>query len=109
MFPRKKRITDKNDFNMIFKKGRAFHSDLFFIKTLKNELGHNRYGFVVSKKVSNKAVVRNKIKRRLREVARLSQNKPEGNLDIIIYAKPSIKNADFAKIREDFEKIINNF
>lgn len=37
----------------------------FLLLIEKNSLGHNRYGFVVSKKVDKKAVVRNRLRRQL--------------------------------------------
>ena len=41
----------------------------FRIAVKENTLGHNRFGFVVSKKIDKRAVVRNRLKRVLREIA----------------------------------------
>ncbi|MFC1623151.1 ribonuclease P protein component [Patescibacteria group bacterium] len=106
MFPRKNRVTDKKEFDLIFRKGRTIYSDAFFIKVLKNELDYNRYGFIVSKKVSNKAVARNKIKRIMREVFKLNQDRIKKSFDIVVYAKPAIKSDNFQEIQGKIEKII---
>ena len=54
----------------MYKRGRIFNDPLLVLRTLPNELAHNRYGFVVSKRVGG-AVVRNRVRRRLQEIARL--------------------------------------
>jgi len=57
---------------------------------------------VVSKKISKKAVVRNKIKRRLRHICR--ENLKNGNFIIVV--KKDISNEDFKIIENEFKKII---
>ena len=51
----------------MYKRGRIFNDPLLVLRTLPNELPHNRYGFVVSKRVGG-AVVRNRVRRRLQEI-----------------------------------------
>ncbi len=54
------------------------------LKALPNELVWTRYGFIASKKVG-KAVVRNRVKRQMREVARLTPTRP--GWDIVFIAR----------------------
>jgi len=56
----------------------------------------------VSKKISKKAVVRNKIKRRIRHLFR--QNIKSGKYIVIV--KNDISEIDFEKLKNDFKKII---
>lgn len=56
------------------------------LKALPNELELNRYGFITSRKVG-KAVVRNKVKRRMREVARLAPTKPGWDLIFVAHSE----------------------
>jgi len=58
-----------------------------------------RIGFSVSKKIG-KAVMRNKIKRRLREVCRLNESIFPIGLDLIIVARVRIKNASYSIIEK---------
>ena len=44
----------------------VFHTKFFTVKIEKNNLLENKYGFIVTKKIDKKAVVRNKVKRRVR-------------------------------------------
>ena len=66
MLPKLNRLTKKKDFEAVFNKGKSIKNDFLIFKILKNHLRENRFGFIVSKKVSNKANQRNKVKRRLR-------------------------------------------
>ncbi len=60
---------------------------------------YNRFVVIVSKKIG-KAHVRNRIKRRMREIYR--REKRISGYDIALYAKPAIANADFQQLREAY-------
>ncbi len=62
-----KRI-NKELFKEVFSFGKNAHSDLVFLKKLKIKGKDRFFSFVVSSKVSKKAVVRNKLKRRARHI-----------------------------------------
>ncbi len=106
MLPRKHRLKKKKEFERVFKEGKAKKKDFLFIKFIKNNLDDTRFGFVVSKKISKKAVVRNKVKRRLREAARemLSEIKP--GYDIVIVAQKGIEKQDFFQIKENLRQLL---
>ena len=67
MLPKKNRLTKKNDFDRVFKKGISVFDYILGIKILKNNLPDSRFGIIVSNKISKKANERNKIKRQIRE------------------------------------------
>lgn len=89
------------DFDIVFKKGKTKAGKLVFLKILKNNLGINRFGIVVSTKISKKAVVRNKIKRRIREIIR--QINIKIGFDIVIVAKQEIIDKNYQEIKNDLE------
>lgn len=100
MFTKKYRVTNRKDFDKIFRNGKVFYGDFFMVKVLKNDLDFNHFAVVVSKKVSLKAVERNKIKRVLREVLRKNVGVfPEG-CDVIVYANKSILGKSFGEIED---------
>jgi len=106
MLPKINRLTKKKDFDVVFKNGESIKSDFLIFKVLKNNLQESRFGFVVSKKVSPKAVVRNKVKRILREVVFSQLENIKKPADIIIITLPQIKKKEFLEIEKT---IINSF
>ena len=66
MLPKTNRLTKKKDFENVFKKGKGIKGDFLILRFVGNKTKTCRFGIVVSKKISKKATVRNKIKRRIR-------------------------------------------
>lgn len=81
-------------------RGRYVVTPLFLLKYAPNGLSHNRYGFVVSTKVSKKAVMRNTIKRRMRAIARKYDGKGVKRYDIAFIVKKEIAGKPFAEIKD---------
>jgi len=71
---------------------------------MKNNLGLNRFGFVVSQKVSKKATIRNKVRRRLTEAIKVRAKNIKTGIDVILIALPGIEKKEFSEIKE----IVNN-
>ena len=63
----------------------------------KNHSQHNRVGITVSKKLGC-AVVRNRVRRRLREVYRLNEDRFTPGWDIVIVARCRCIDAEFGKL-----------
>lgn len=59
------RLRRRRDFAYLHRQGRSAHVPVLSLKTVPNRLPHPRTAVVVSTKVSKKAVVRNRIRRRL--------------------------------------------
>lgn len=66
------------------------------VRILPNELPQSRFGFAVGKRVGG-AVVRNRVKRRLR--AAIGALRPAGGWDVVVIARPSAAAADLAALR----------
>jgi ribonuclease P protein component len=94
---REQRLTKHNDFAAIYRKGRAFAHPLIALRLLPNERPVSRYGFAVSKTVGN-AVVRNRVRRRLREG--ICSLPVEPGWDIVVIARPKAAVADFHALRQ---------
>jgi ribonuclease P protein component len=76
---------------------------VIFIK--KNNYGYNRYGFTAAKKIK-KAVTRNIIRRRLKEIVRLNECKLKEGYDIIFMARINASEADYKNLLKSFNKLI---
>ena len=67
----------------------------------RNRSATNRVGVTVSKKLGG-AVVRNRVRRRLREVYRLNEAKFTPGWDIVVVARSRCITADFQKLTESY-------
>lgn len=103
MLAKKNRLKNKKDIENVFKKGKTKTGKLVFLKIFKNNLDISRFAFIVSTKISKKAVIRNKIKRQLREIVRKNLSNIKSGVDIVIIAKPEIINKYFQIIKKDVE------
>lgn len=83
----------------------AFRGRLFAVHAFPNESGISRLGLSVSGKVGN-AVIRNRIRRRLREIfhGRI-EDLPE-NLDLVVSARPESAGASFDDLAAEFSKAL---
>ncbi|MDX9703711.1 MAG: ribonuclease P protein component [Candidatus Auribacterota bacterium] len=95
-------ITKKWLYRQVYSSGSKTVTEYCIVYIRKNDLpeGITRCGFTVTKKVGS-AVIRNKMKRRMRDIFfRLYGNIRLG-YDMVIVAKPVIVNASFQKLSED--------
>ena len=106
MLPKENRLKKKKEFEAIFKGGRSLRSLSFFLKYLGNGTENTKVGFVVSKKVSKRAVERNKAKRRLREAFREVKDEIREGVSVVVVANPSIKDRAFKEIKEEVSSIL---
>ncbi len=74
------------------------------VRSLPNELSLSRYGFSVSRRVGN-AVVRNRVRRRLREIMRAASLKP--GWDIVLLARPAAATIDYATLRKSVVRLLS--
>ena len=81
---RQERLRHRKDFDAVYRRGRSWNNELLVLRTLTNDLTHNRYGFVTSKRVG-KAVVRNRVRRLVSESLRALQLRR--GWDIVVSAK----------------------
>ena len=78
----------------------------FVIYYLPQKLGYHRIGFTVSRKIGG-AVVRNRVRRRLKELFRLVNPKLSRSVDVVIVARRRAKEADFALMKSLMKSIFH--
>lgn len=99
MLSKQNRLRKKSDFDNVFKRGKPFKSGSLLVKIIKNNLEISRFGFIVSKKVSKKAVERNKIKRWLSGVTMGVQKDIKQGFDIVFFVLPEAKDKNYLEIK----------
>ena len=102
MLKKEFRIRKQKDFDKIFDEGAYFSERFLALKAAENNLEMSRFGFMVSNKVSKKAVERNRIKRLLREVVRLRYSKIKPGFDAIFI----FRGKNVQKSFEDIDKVV---
>lgn len=90
-------IKENSRFRIVYSRGKKIIGKHMVLYYYPNRLGKNRYGITVSKKIG-KAVVRNKVKRRIKESLRLLENQTKVGFDIIMVARNSATAADYNKL-----------
>ena len=70
-----------------------------------NDRSYRRFGFVVSKRVG-KAVVRNRVKRLLREAVRARRSDVAPGWDLVLIARTSIVGADLGRVEEALDSLL---
>jgi len=102
-FSKSRRLRSGPDLREISRTGRRIRDHLFSVHTRANELGYARLGVTVSRRVSTKAVIRNQIKRCIRESFRRSQSML-GALDLVVIAQHNASAAGQATLRESLQR-----
>ena len=99
-----KYLTKPDQYASVYNKGSSWINSLVVMRALPNGLGLSRYGFSVSRRVG-KAVVRNKVKRTLREILR--QAPLQSGWDIVFIARPASAAADYATLEKSVNDLLS--
>lgn len=102
-------LKKNSHFQIVYKRGNSKVSKYLVVYWLNNKNNNpvNRYGITVSKKIGN-AVVRNKVKRRIKEVLRKwdDNNYIKSGLDIVIIARKPVVDLNYHEIKDDLKKLL---
>ncbi len=89
------------EFRRLYTKGKTAVTPYLVMYSLKTGRDCKRVGFTVSTKLG-KAVTRNRIRRRLREIYRLNADKLIDNADMVIVARSRCVDGEYAKMEKAF-------
>lgn len=93
-----------HEFRRLYQKGKSAVGGGMVVYCRKNRLGHNRLGITASVKLGH-AVVRNRARRRLREVYRLNGDKLRQGWDIILVARGRTVTASWQELNATFLRL----
>ena len=94
-------IKQNYEFRRLYSKGKSCANAYLVVYCRKNRAGRSRIGYTVSNKVGH-AVVRNRVRRRLREIYRLNREKMPAGYDIIIVARVRAAEAPYRKLERHY-------
>jgi ribonuclease P protein component len=110
-FPKKKRLISNRQFKSVMGNGRRLSNGVLTLYMAKNDFSYPRLGVSVGKSCGN-AVVRNRLKRLLRESFRQSQDVIPAGFDYLLMISPRwLKKAGTGKAQElpTFEQVKSSF
>lgn len=96
-------LKENHEFRRLYQRGASAVGGGMVVYCRKNKLGHNRLGLTASTKLGH-AVVRNRCRRRLREVYRLNSPRLRQGYDIILVARGRTATAKWKELNDTFLK-----
>jgi len=104
-FPRDARLVHRGDFDAVYRTGKRMSSSHFTAFVRANELPQSRFGFSIKKALGG-AVVRNRMRRRLREMVRCRRREIPAGWDIVIHPKSALATVDFGTLVEELVRLL---
>ncbi len=111
MLKAKNRINKKKEIDEFFgksfklKKGLSASDPFFVIKVLRGDKTNFRLGIIINTKVDNRAVVRNRLKRQIREIFKEKITTLAG-FDVLVVVQPKAKTLEFDQIKGNLETLL---
>ncbi len=96
-------LNQNHEFRRLYSRGKNYASRLVVVYCGRNRRAENRLGVTVGSKVG-KAVCRNRVRRRLREIYRLNEARFRTGWDIVVVARAKAAQASYREIEADFLK-----
>lgn len=106
-FPREARLVRRGEFDAVYRAGRRRSSSHFTVFLRANELPESRFGVSIKKALGG-AVVRNRMRRRLREIVRCRRSEIPAGWDIVIHPKSAVDKAPFAELAEELLRLLES-
>lgn len=103
---RRLRLRHSRDFARLRREGRVYRHPLMLLSVLENTHDENRYGFITSKHLG-KAVVRNRVRRLLREATRQLHPSLKSGFDVVFIGRSQIVDQPFTPIYHAMYELLN--
>ena len=97
----------RGEFDAVYRAGKRRSSSHFTVFFRANQLSVSRFGFSIKKALGG-AVVRNRIRRRIREIVRCHRWEIPAGWDVVIHPKSSVARAEFAALTADLVRLIKS-
>jgi ribonuclease P protein component len=104
-FPREARLVRRGEFDAVYRAAKRRSSSHFTVFFRANELPQSRFGVSIKKALGG-AVLRNRIRRRVREIVRCHRTEIPPGWDIVIHPKSGVTKAPFAALTADLLRLL---
>lgn len=104
-FPKRERLTRRREYVAVFEHGRKRVGPEFICFSVPRDGQGRKFGFAVSRKVG-KAVVRNRVKRYLREIYRAHRAYLSEDIHLVLVARPRAAELDFHQCAEAVRRLL---
>lgn len=94
---KKHRLRSNMEFKKVYKYGKNYWNRNLILYVKKNDLGYTRVGYSITTKIGN-SVVRNKIRRQMKEIYRLNFHLVKNNYDLIFIPKKNVVDISYKKL-----------
>jgi ribonuclease P protein component len=105
-FSARQRLRNQAEFEHVYKSGQRHKQTYFQVIACANTLGRPRLGLSIAARVIGHAVARNRIRRLVRELFRLSQHDLPA-IDLVVAARSAARNASAADLRADLARALS--
>ena len=106
-YPRACRLLQRAEFEAVYREGRRRSSQQFVVFCRRNGRALSRFGMSVKKALGG-AVVRNRMRRRIRETLRQHRQEIAPGWDIVIHPRSSVATAPFPALAAELLQLLRN-
>jgi ribonuclease P protein component len=104
-FPKSARLTRTSEFQRMRREAQSFHGKFIVLSVLKNlPSAEVRIGLITSRRVGG-AVVRNRVRRRLREIVRAARPQIAGGIWLTLVARQSAARASLQNLAVEWQHL----
>lgn len=102
---KKYRLRKNIEFKRVYNKGKNYWNRNLILYVRKNGLEETRLGITITKKIGN-AVIRNKIRRRMKEIYRLNHERVKPSYDLIFIPKKNVVDLSYKELENSLIHIL---
>ena len=110
--PKAHRLKDRQDYRAVYQQGTRYYSPHLIsialaVESDADSSAKTKFGISIAKKVSKKAVVRNRIKRQLKSAIRANLQRVLPGWKIVIVVKPTAIECKYEHFLRELEQLLN--
>ena len=94
-------LKKNSEFRRIYARGKSAVTPYLVVYCRKGRAPRNRYGYTVSTKLGH-AVLRNRVRRRLREIVRLNEPRLKAGYELVLVARTQAVGAEYRKLERAY-------